>query len=95
MRFRVLLAAAVGAVGATMWMALCYWISSLPVVSPVSLSLAFTPWWRHWQIAVGFFAACWLTGCVLELRAAFFEAQSSDSGRLRTRSHCRRVFTKN
>jgi hypothetical protein len=84
MCYRLVVAGIVGIVGATMWMALCYWISSLPVISPVSLSLAFTPWWRHWQVAVGCVAACLLAGCALEVRSAFFQTSPSDDERLRT-----------
>jgi hypothetical protein len=34
----------------TMFFLLCLWVASLPVATPVSLSLAFRPWWRYWQL---------------------------------------------
>jgi hypothetical protein len=56
-----------GFVCAALWFANCYFISTLPAISEVSLSLAFQPWWRHWlagviifvivSIIVGLFAA--------------------------------------
>ncbi len=45
------LAFLIGLLLAASWFGACYWLSRLPVISVVSLSLAFRPWWRHWQIA--------------------------------------------
>ena len=39
----------------TGWFFACFFLSQLPVVSPVSLALSFQPWWRHWPIAVVLF----------------------------------------
>jgi hypothetical protein len=50
------------------WLALCWWVSTLPAVTDVSLSLAFRPWWRHWEggLFVGF-----LLGIVTGVFATF------------------------
>jgi hypothetical protein len=41
----------IGLLFATSWLLACYWLSQLPVVSDVSLSKAFQPWWRYWFVA--------------------------------------------
>jgi hypothetical protein len=40
-----------GTAFAIAWFLCCAWLSHTPVLSPVSLALAFRPWWRHWPIA--------------------------------------------
>lgn len=37
------------------WFSACFFLSQLPVVSPVSLALTFQPWWRHWPVSVVLF----------------------------------------
>lgn len=41
---------------------LSYWCSNLPAISAVSLRWSFTPWWRHWNIALIAFLLPTLTG---------------------------------
>jgi len=36
----------------TGWFFVCYFLSQVPVVSPVSLARSFQPWWRHWPLGV-------------------------------------------
>ena len=40
----------VGASLSCVWFAVCALMAQLPVIGPVSLSLAFQPWWRHWPV---------------------------------------------
>jgi hypothetical protein len=55
-----LFAVAIGALLSCGWFVPCAWIGSLPVISPVSLSLAFQPWWRYWGMGVILLFAPWL-----------------------------------
>jgi hypothetical protein len=50
------------------WLALCWWVSTLPVVIDVSISLALQPWWKGWEVSlfVGF-----LLGLIIGVLAAF------------------------
>jgi hypothetical protein len=34
------------------WFAVCVWLSRLPVLTDVSLAVAFQPWWRHWAVGL-------------------------------------------
>jgi hypothetical protein len=34
------------------WFAVCVWLSRLPVLTDVSVALAFQPWWRHWPVGL-------------------------------------------
>jgi len=56
------------------WLALCWWVSTLPAVTDVSLSLAFRPWWRHLEggLFVGF-----LMGIVTGVFATFHPLRKS------------------
>ena len=56
------------------WLALCWWVSTLPAVTDVSLSLAFCPWWRHWEggLFVGF-----LLGIITGMFATFHPLRKS------------------
>lgn len=44
-----LLAAAAAAASVLL---LCHWVASGPVITDVSLALAFRPWWKFWYIAL-------------------------------------------
>jgi len=46
---------AVGLALAGIWFIFCYAMSLMPAVSPVSLSIAFRPWWQYWYVSVGLF----------------------------------------
>lgn len=46
---------AIGALFVAGWFLLCAEVASLPVISDVSLSLAFRPWWRLWPVTVALF----------------------------------------
>ncbi len=61
---------AAGFTSAVLVFGLCYWASTLPAVSDVSLTWAFRPWWRssNWMAALWAFA---FVGVVLGLLAAF------------------------
>jgi len=48
----IVAALSIGVLLATGWFLVCFSLSRLPVVSPVSLAIAFQPWWRHWQFGV-------------------------------------------
>ena len=37
---------------AVKWFACSLWVSQLPAVTPVSLSLAFRPFWRIWPVVI-------------------------------------------
>ena len=50
-----LIGTVIGAFLAIGFLALSYWYSTLPAMSPVSLKWSFTPWWRHWAVALGAF----------------------------------------
>jgi amino acid transporter len=58
-----------GFVAAMLVFGLCFWMSTLPAVTPASLSLAFRPWWResNWLAAL---VACLSTGLVFAILAA-------------------------
>lgn len=43
----------IGALLSCGWFVACALTAQLPVISPVSLALAFQPWWRHWPIGLG------------------------------------------
>jgi hypothetical protein len=72
--WRLAVATLVGLVLATSWFAFCYWLSQLPVVSPVSLSLSVQPWWKYWPIAAGLFCLPLLALVVLSLRRRLLDA---------------------
>ena len=55
------------------WLGLCFWLSRLPAISPVSLSLAFQPWWRYWNVAAVLFFLPFLVLVILILRARLLE----------------------
>jgi hypothetical protein len=46
----------------------CWWVSTLPPVSKVSLSLALRPWWKNWSMALFLFI---VTGVPVGILAAF------------------------
>ena len=52
---KIMTLAAIGGLFAVGWLLACFWLSRLPVVSPVSLSLSFRPWWRYWEFGVVLF----------------------------------------
>ncbi len=56
------------------WLALCWWVSTLPAVADVSLSLALQPWWKGWEVGlyVGF-----LLGLIIGVFAVFHPLQKS------------------
>jgi hypothetical protein len=56
-----------GVIGAA-WFALACWLSTLPAVTDVSLSLALRPWWKNWSTALFFFL---VTGLPVGILAAF------------------------
>ena len=58
----------IGVMLAAGWFLLCAWVESLPVISDVSLSLAFRPWWRHWPFAVAIFLMPLLSFAAFRLR---------------------------
>ena len=58
----------VGGVVGSLWFGLCYWFSTIPPASEVSLSLALRPWWGNWSSAL-FFAL--VTGLPVGIIAAF------------------------
>jgi hypothetical protein len=61
-----------GFVCTALWFANCYFISKLPAVSEVSLSLAFQPWWRHWLAGIVIFIAVSIVvGLIAILRPNF------------------------
>ena len=65
---KLAVATLIGLLLATSWFGLCYWLSRLPAFSPVSLSLSFQPWWRHWQVAAGLFSVPFLALVVFSVR---------------------------
>ena len=56
-----------GVIGAA-WFALACWLSTLPAVTDVSLSLTMRPWWKNWSTALFFFL---VTGVPVGILAAF------------------------
>lgn len=59
----VCIALLIGCCLAAAWFRFCYFVSQAPVISPVSLALAFRPWWRHWEMGGALFLlplAVWL-----------------------------------
>ena len=44
-----------GLIAGLLWFIFCCWAASLPAVSPVSLSLAFRPWWTNGKSALAVF----------------------------------------
>lgn len=50
------------------WFFVCYFLSQLPVVSPVSLARSFQPWWRHWPLGVTLFVLPIVIAVVLCVR---------------------------
>jgi len=46
-----------GGVAGVVWLGLCYWLSTLSSAAEVSISLAFQPWWKDWNISVILFFA--------------------------------------
>ena len=62
-----------GSIAAAAWFAFCCCVAARPAVTPVSLSLAFRPWWRvtNWLSAFGVFVVTCLTvGPLVALRPA-------------------------
>src|SRR5690349_18449758 len=52
LRQELIVAVLIGVLLAGGWFLLCDWLSRLPVVSYVSLALAFQPWWRYWPVGL-------------------------------------------
>ena len=58
----------VGGFAVASWMGWCYWASTIPAVSEVSVSLALQPWWKLWKVALFLFL---VTGMPIGILAAF------------------------
>jgi hypothetical protein len=62
----------VAAVASALVFLIMWWVSTLPAVSPASVSLAFRPWWKVSNVVVslcvgtGFSLFCWLVAKHLE-----------------------------
>ena len=56
-----------GVIGAA-WFGLCWWLSTIPPVTEVSISLSLRPWWSNWSSGL-FFAL--VTGLPAGILAAF------------------------
>jgi hypothetical protein len=67
---------AAGFIAGVLVFGLCYWGSTWPAVSEVSVSLALRPWWKsqNWMAAIDAFA---LVGSVFGFLAAFRPALKS------------------
>jgi hypothetical protein len=52
----------------TGWFVACFFLSQLPVVSPVSLALSFQPWWRYWEMSVVLFVLPFVIAGALRVR---------------------------
>ena len=60
---RLIYGIAVGLVCSTGFLAVSYLASKMPAAAgDVSLKWVFTPWWRHWQLAIVLFQAPVLLG---------------------------------
>jgi len=64
----IVVSLSIGAMLAASWFLMCAWLGSLPVISDVSLSLAFRPWWRHWPFAIAIFLMPLLSFAAFRLR---------------------------